>query len=101
MDADVKVGRLSFFGGDFNQVFNPAQTGKPWTKNHALFDTGLVSSWQLLGKYPDTGHGNIDAIGTVKSDKRVVALKAAAYSDKAWPLNTDHFTVSTTWKVTL
>lgn len=79
-----KGAALCFYGGDQNIVdkFNDTFFGGP-----------LVSCWDELKKWPNTGHGNIDVIARFKGDKRVKFTRARAFNDKALPLHTDHFLI--------
>lgn len=90
---DKKAGKVAIFLGDFNQVFNPRES--QGTKNHALFNTSLISTWQLAQTYPNTGHGNIDGIGWLSTETRLKLIKgsARAWNDHDYFLHTDHFLI--------
>lgn len=77
--------RLVFFGGDQNIVDRHADT--------FLGEADLTSTWDELGRWENTGHGNIDVLATYDNDGRVVALDTHAVDDSEFHLFTDHFLV--------
>jgi hypothetical protein len=81
---------FSFFTADTNLVDRTTDVffGKP-----------LTTCWDELGKWPDTGHGNIDVVGSVDNDHRVKCENAKVLTDKDLELFTDHFVVSTQYRV--
>jgi hypothetical protein len=81
---------ISFFTADTNLVDRTTDVffGKP-----------LTTCWDELGKWPDTGHGNIDVVGSVDNDHRVKCENAKVLTDKSLELFTDHFVVSTQYRV--
>lgn len=88
-----KAGRgkaLAFYGGDQNIVdkFNDTFFGYP-----------LISCWDELNKYPNTGHGNIDLIAKFSRDGRTTCRGARVYRDKQLKLFTDHFLVEAVYRV--
>lgn len=82
--------QLVFIGGDFNlsDRLGDVFKGQP-----------LTTCWDELKKWPDTGHGNIDAIASYDGDGRVRCLDAQVLKDGAFFLNTDHFLVRTTYGI--
>lgn len=80
----AKGNALAFYGGDNN--INDRT-------DDAFIVDGFTSVSDELGKWPNTGHGPIDVIGTWDKDGRVKALRWAAFPDRAFPLHTDHFLV--------
>ncbi len=88
-----EVGRgpaLVFYGGDQNMRDATLDT---------FFGGVLISSWDELKKWPNTGHGNIDVIARSKKDSRVKAVYARAFTDKKFFLHTDHFLIETGYLV--
>lgn len=82
-----KVGKgpdLAFYGGDQNIVDRDNDTfhGEP-----------LTSLWDEVGRYENTGHGNIDVIASYDRDGRVVGRSIRALDDSELHLHTDHFLV--------
>ena len=79
-----------FLGGDFN--LNDKTTdvfkGQPFK-----------TCWDDLGKWPSTGHGNIDAIARYVPDKRVTCVGARVLDDKKLFLNTDHWLVEAEYEI--
>lgn len=75
---------LAFYGGDQNIVDRTDDTfrGAP-----------LTSAWDELGKYENTGHGNIDVIASYDRDGRVSWKSIRALDDRELFLHTDHFLV--------
>lgn len=75
---------IAFLGGDWNlnDRKNDLTQGK-W---------GGVSCWDELKTWPNTGHGNIDAVLRSTSDTRVLRfVSARVLTDARLPLATDHF----------
>lgn len=81
---------LVFYGGDQNIGDRHLDTfrGEPFT-----------SVWDEVGRWPDTGHGNIDVIASYNRDRRVEAVAAKALPDLVFPLNTDHYLVEASFSV--
>lgn len=75
---------LVFYGGDQNIVDRTTDT---------FFGEELTSVWDELGKWENTGHGNIDLIASYNKDGRVTAKYIRALDDKEQFMNTDHFPV--------
>jgi hypothetical protein len=75
---------ISFFTADTNMVDKD---------DDVFFGKPLTTCWDELGKWPNTGHGNIDVIGTVNADSRVKLHDAYVLDDDRFPQNTDHFVV--------
>lgn len=75
---------LVFYGGDQNIVDRVSDT---------FFGEPLTSTWDELGKWAGTGHGNIDVIATYDHDKRVKAISSRALDDSEFKLHTDHWLV--------
>jgi len=86
------AGTECFIGGDFNRN----------DKTYDVFrgKAGFITSGDELKKWPDTGHGPIDATAREKSSKRVEAVSVKAVNDKALPLYTDHFPVEAVYEFT-
>lgn len=78
----AKGSALAFYGGDNN--IND-RTDDPFIVS------GFTSVADELKRWPNTGHGPIDVIGTWDADGRVKALRWAAYDDSEFPLATDHY----------
>lgn len=81
---------LVFYGGDQNIVDRTHDTfmGEP-----------LVSAWDELTKYQNTGHGNIDVLAKLKKDRRTEIQWIHALSDKKFFLHTDHFLVEAVYRI--
>lgn len=81
---------LVFYGGDQNIVDRDADTflGEP-----------LTSAWDELGRYENTGHGNIDVIASYDRDGRVKAVDVDAFPDVEFRLASDHFLVEAVYDV--
>lgn len=75
---------LVFYAGDQNIVDRTHDT---------FFGEPLTSSWDELGKWENTGHGNIDVLASFDRDGRVKARRVAALDDSEFALATDHFLV--------
>lgn len=82
--------RLVFVNGDFNILDN---------KMDVFFGEPLTTCWDELKKWPNTGHGNIDAISSYDGDGRTKCISARAYNDKAWELFTDHFPIEAVYEI--
>lgn len=83
--------RLVFVGGDFNLL----DRVKNVFKGIAKFRT----CWDDLKKWPNTGHGNIDAIARYKRDGRVKCVGARVLDDKEVFLHGDHFLVEAEYQI--
>lgn len=81
---------IAFYGGDQNIVD---------TINDTFFGGDVTSAWDELGRYENTGHGNIDVIATYDKDKRVTALSAQAFDDSEVRLASDHFLIEARFSV--
>ena len=75
---------LVFYGGDQNIVDRYDDT---------FFGEPLTSLWDELGKYQNTGHGNIDVIASYDRDGRVKGAYIRALDDSKFFLHTDHYLV--------
>lgn len=78
--------KLAFVQGDFNM---PDQ--------HAIdlfFGEPFTTYGDELKKWPNTGHGPIDAMATWDKDGRVKVLSYVVLDDKIFFLNTDHFGIA-------
>ena len=83
---------LAFYGGDQNIVDR---------NNDTFFGGPLITSWDELKKWPNTGHGNIDVIARLRADKRVTALRARAFTDRQLFLYSDHYLIQTVYRIAL
>lgn len=82
---------LVFYGGDQNIVDKTDDT---------FFGEPLTSTWDVLKKWPNTGHGCIDVIARADKNKdRTTVHSGAVYDDSEFKLNTDHFLVQATFKI--
>jgi hypothetical protein len=81
---------ISFFTADTNMVDR---------EDDVFFGKPLTTCWDELGKWPDTGHGNIDVIGSVNSDGRVRCAQAYVLDDEKFPQFSDHFVVVAKYEV--
>ncbi|HKY58320.1 MAG TPA: hypothetical protein VJL80_09805 [Aeromicrobium sp.] len=79
-----------FVGGDGNESDRLADVfdGQP-----------LTTCWDELGKWPDTGHGNIDVIASYDPDGRVKCRAATVLDDTECFLYTDHYVVRATYDI--
>lgn len=84
--------RLSFFGSDVNIA------GSPETPDQTLIP-GMVTCWEEVGKWPGTGHGNIDVVARPLKDTRVECVSARVYRDNALFLHMDHFLVEAEYEI--
>lgn len=75
---------ISFFTADTNMVDRD---------DDVFFGKPLTTCWDEIDKHPDTGHGNIDVIGSVNSDSRVSCHDAWVLNDQDFPQFSDHFPV--------
>lgn len=89
--AHGKGKRLAFMTGDFNI---PDRTFDVF-----LGRADFTTCWDELKKWPNTGHGNIDAIASYNLDKRVECIHARAYTDRQMHFGSDHFLVEATYRV--
>lgn len=76
---------LVFVQGDVNIVDRIADV--------FLGEADFTTSWDELGRWENTGHGNIDVLASYDRDGRVRALGTKALDDSEFPLATDHFLV--------
>lgn len=85
--------KLVFLSGDFNLV----------DKNNDVFKglANLSTCWDDLKKWPNTGHGNIDAIARFKADTQVKTKAARVLDDGKLFLNTDHFLIEAEYTITV
>lgn len=81
---------LAFYGGDQNMVDRITDT---------FFGAPLTSAWDELGRYANTGHGNIDVIASYDRDGRVKATYVRALDDRKFFLHTDHYLVEAGYEV--
>lgn len=82
---------LGFYGGDQNIVDKIDDT--------FLGQAPLITMWDELKHYENTGHGNIDVIARFKGDRRVKAKSIHAFPDKEFFLNQDHFMVEGVYNI--
>jgi len=61
----------------------------------------LTTCWDDLGKWPNTGHGNIDVLARYDRDGRVSCAWARSLNDAAYPLATDHYLTEAAYDVEL
>lgn len=90
-----KGGALAFYGGDQNMV--DSKNDEP--QGDTFFGAPLTSLWDELGKWENTGHGNIDVIASYNRDGRVVGQYIQALDDSEFKLFTDHFLVEGGFKI--
>lgn len=92
MRKHAKGSALGFYGGDQNIVDRHDDTfmGQP-----------ITSIQDELGKWPNTGHGPIDVIGSFDRDGRVEPAYVWSLNDKEFFLHTDHFVVEAAYDVEL
>lgn len=74
---------LGFYSGDQNIIDK--------TNDTFLGQARMVSCWDELGKWPNTGHGNIDVVAKYAPDSRSECDYARVLDDREFSLNTDHF----------
>jgi hypothetical protein len=79
-----KGSALVFYNGDQNIVDRIDDT---------FLGEDFTSSWDELGRYENTGHGNIDVLASWDHDGRVSAGAVRALDDSEFRLFTDHFLV--------
>ncbi len=91
-DVHGKGTLLAFIGGDFNRSDK--------TNDVFMGQAKFKTCWDDLKKWPNTGHGNIDAIARYKPDGRVKCVGARVLDDKKLFLNTDHFLVEAEYEIT-
>jgi hypothetical protein len=82
---------LGFYAGDQNISDKIDDT--------FLGQAKLISMWDELKHYENTGHGNIDVIARFKGDRRVKAKSIHAYNDKKFFLNSDHFMIEGVYNI--
>lgn len=82
--------KLAFIAGDFNRSdrVNDLFIGAPFT-----------TCWDEMRIWPNTGHGNIDAIASYDDDDRTKCVLARAHDDVDFFLNTDHYLVTATYEI--
>ena len=80
----ARGGGLAFLTGDFNRIDRT---------HNLMYNDDFLSCWDELRQWPDTGHGNIDAVIRMKSDRRVSLRSAQVLTDKELKLNSDHYLV--------
>lgn len=85
-----KGSALVLWGADVNRVDRT---------DDVLDGAPLTTCWDELGKWPNTGHGNIDVIASYDGDGRVKCKGARAWDDKALALHTDHYLIEATYAV--
>jgi hypothetical protein len=83
---------LAFYQGDQNI---------PDSKFDTFFGEALISVWDTLKKWPNTGHGNIDVIARSKRDGRTSFVQGRAFTDVQMHFHTDHFLIEATIRVAL
>lgn len=81
---------LVFYGGDQNI---------PDRTEDTFFGSPLTSAWDEIGRYENTGHGNIDLVASYDRDGRVEAKGIRALDDRELHLFTDHFLVEAEYKI--
>lgn len=81
---------LAFFTADANIQDN---------RDDVFRGEPLTTSWDELGKYPNTGHGTIDIIASYDKDGRVKCIGGRARPELN--LNSDHITIQATYEVQL
>ena len=91
--AKGKGAALVFVGGDFNMADNK--------QLDLFFDQPLTTYGDELGRWPNTGHGPIDAMATYDPDVRVECTGYNVLDDKKFFLHTDHFGIQGRVKVEL
>lgn len=84
-----KGSALAFYGGDQNMA--DGRNNEP--QGDTFFGAPLTTVWDELGKWPNTGHGNIDVLASYDRDGRVSWVSGRALNDDRLPLHTDHFLV--------
>lgn len=67
--------------------------------NDTFFGGPLISCWDELKKWPDTGHGNIDVIARFKKDARVTCVRARAFTDRDLFLYSDHYLIEAVYRI--
>lgn len=88
----AKGKKLSFFGADVNIGGSKNQP------NNSLIPE-MITCWEEVGRWPGTGHGNIDFIARHRRDRRVECVSARVFRDDELHLNTDHFLVEATYEI--
>lgn len=83
-----------WYGGDQNIV----DRGQG-ADNDTFFGGPLTSAWDELGKWENTGHGNIDVIASYDGDGAVEAVGARALDDREFQLHTDHYLIEAEYDV--
>lgn len=80
--------------GDFNLSDRRFDLFKMW-RGRAPF----LTCWDELREWPNTGHGNIDAVARYIPDKRVRCVGARVLNNKVLHLYTDHFVVEAEYEI--
>lgn len=83
---------LAFVQGDFNMLDNVSDL---------FFGGGFTTYGDQLKKWPNTGHGPIDALATWDGDGRVTVVSYDAWDDKEFFMNSDHFVITGTARIKL
>lgn len=91
-DKHGKGNRIAFVTGDTNIVDRIQDVFLGQAPN-------LITCWDEVGKWPNTGHGNIDVIARRKNDGRVECIHARAFTDKQRPFGSDHFLIEATYRI--
>lgn len=81
---------LVFYSGDQNIVDRTEDT---------FFGSPLTTAWDEIGKWENTGPGNIDVVASFDEDARVKAKSITALDDDAIPLHADHSLVDAVYSV--
>lgn len=92
---------LEQFGKGTDLAFAAADQNIPDRDHDTFFGADLTSSWDELGRYENTGHGNIDVIASYDKDGRVKAKRVRALDDREFHLHTDHFLVESSFDIEL
>lgn len=82
--------KLVFYGGDQNILDRI---------NDTFFGEPLTSTWDELGRWDNTGHGNIDVIASYDPDVRVQARYTRALDDSELHMFMDHYPVEAGFSV--
>jgi hypothetical protein len=83
---------LVFYGGDQNIVDQVDDT---------FFGEPMITAWDELKHYENTGHGNIDVIARFKGDTRVKAISIHALDDTKFFYNGDHYVIEAVYEIGL
>lgn len=82
--------QLAFYQGDQNVTDREHDT---------FYGQPLTSAWDELGKYENTGHGNIDVIASYDADGRVKTVYIRALDDTEFAQYSDHFVVEAGFEI--